>query len=106
MSFREIDPAVIAQQQQQIPLQLQDPELAAALEASKSEYFIPKSCLPSVPSFADETGQRPVIPITDEMISEMTAMFPTVEIDVIRAILEDKAGDKHEAATALLQLSD
>uniref|UniRef100_A0A914Z1B7 Toll-interacting protein n=2 Tax=Panagrolaimus superbus TaxID=310955 RepID=A0A914Z1B7_9BILA len=100
MSFREIDPNVIAQQQQLMQQQMQqqvdiddpnliDPELAAALEASKNE-----------------TGQPPAVPITDEMVSEMLAMFPTVEVDVIRAILEDKRGDKQDAATALLQLSD
>jgi toll-interacting protein len=91
MSFHEIDPNIIAQQQQQqqIPLQHLDPELAAAIEASKNE-----------------TGQPPSVEITDEMVSEMTAMFPTVEVDVIRAILEDKRGDKQDAATALLQLSD
>jgi toll-interacting protein len=102
MSFKEIDPNVIAQQQQMQQQLLQqqqqiliddpnliDPELAAALEASKNE-----------------TGQPPSIPITDEMVSEMTSMFPTVEVDVIRAILEDKRGDTTATATALLQLSD
>lgn len=40
------------------------------------------------------------------MVSEMTNMFPNVEVDVVKAILEDKRGDIQAAASALLEIAD
>ncbi|KAE9547701.1 hypothetical protein FO519_009085 [Halicephalobus sp. NKZ332] len=85
MSFREIDPATL-QRQQELVDQV-DPELAAAIEASKQEI------------------QQGPVEIKDEDVSEIAAMFPNVDADVIKAILEDKRGNKEATVTALIELS-
>jgi len=85
MSFKEIDPATL-QRQQELVDQI-DPELAAAIEASKQEI-----------------RQGPV-EIKDEDVSDMAAMFPNIDAEVIKAILEDKRGNKEAAVTALIELS-
>lgn len=103
LSFQELDPATIQQQQQL--MDTADPELAAALEASRRKLLLFSVLnIKLTIKIIEETTQGPVV-IPEDMVSEMTMMFPNVEPDVIRAILEDKRGDKEAAATALIELS-
>uniref|UniRef100_A0A7E4VGV7 CUE domain-containing protein n=1 Tax=Panagrellus redivivus TaxID=6233 RepID=A0A7E4VGV7_PANRE len=89
MSFREIDPAAVAAAADAQAAAAVDPELAAAIEASKHEVTAPADVV-----------------IRDEDVVELASMFPDVEADVIRAILEEKRGDKQSAATALIELAN
>jgi len=46
--------------------------------------------------------QRPLY--TEEEIVEMQAMFPAIETEVIKSVLEEKRGNKEAAVTALLEM--
>ena len=102
MSFREIDAATL-QRQQELVDQI-DPELAAAIEASKREFPISKCIILVTILVLEEIRQGPV-EIKEEDVNEMAAMFPNVDKEVIKAILEDKRGNKEAAVTALIELS-
>lgn len=49
--------------------------------------------------------QQQVILFTDEELNELHVMFPSVEVDVIKCILEEKRGNKDATVTALLEMT-
>lgn len=60
------------------------------------------------------TGQIPVqqqavmlpVQITEEDIKQLKEMFPNVEDEVIKSVLEEKQGHKQAAINALLSIND
>lgn len=51
-------------------------------------------------------AQRVCTPLfTEEEVNELHAMFPSVEVDVIRCILEEKRGNKDSTVTAILEMT-
>jgi toll-interacting protein len=52
-----------------------------------------------------ETVQAPQQLYTEEELNELQAMFPNVDKEVIRSVLEMKRGDKDGTVTALIEMS-
>lgn len=42
---------------------------------------------------------------TDDEVKELVAMFPNVEEEVVRSVLDMKRGDKDATVTALIEMS-
>ncbi|VDN30499.1 unnamed protein product [Gongylonema pulchrum] len=49
--------------------------------------------------------QQPMVLFTEEEVNELHAMFPTVDTDVIKCILEEKRGNKDATVTAILEMT-
>jgi len=84
MSFVPIEtPAQHAQQQGQGEHQQLDPAMLAAVESAQ---------------------QQPLF--TEEEVNELHVMFPSIDGDVIRSVLEAKGGDKDSTVTALIEMAN
>ena len=60
--------------------------------------------LPSV--HVDQTRSPPTYLPTEEDINQLRDMFPSVDIEVIKAILETEGGNKTRAINGLLAMSN
>lgn len=47
----------------------------------------------------------PVPPITDDDVKQVKEVFPNIDDEVIRSVLEENRGNKQSAINALLQMS-
>jgi len=84
MSFVPIEtPAQHVQQHGQGEHQQLDPAVLAAVESSQH-----------APLF------------TEEEVNELHVMFPSIDGDVIRSVLEAKGGDKDSTVTALIEMAN
>ncbi|VDK53806.1 unnamed protein product [Gongylonema pulchrum] len=54
---------------------------------------------------AEQQIQQPMVLFTEEEVNELHAMFPTVDTDVIKCILEEKRGNKDATVTAILEMT-
>ncbi|KAK0427770.1 hypothetical protein QR680_010419 [Steinernema hermaphroditum] len=53
-----------------------------------------------------EGQQTPEGPLyTDEEVKELNEMFPNIDVEVIRSVLDEKRGDKDGTVTALLEMA-
>lgn len=50
-------------------------------------------------------GPPPRQPITDEDVKQVQEMFPSVDSEVVRSVLEAAHGNKDQAVTNLLSMS-
>ena len=60
--------------------------------------------LPSV--HVDQTRSPPTHLLTEEDVNQLRDMFPSVDIEVIKAILETEGGNKTRAINSLLAMSN
>jgi toll-interacting protein len=73
--------------------------------------FVPYAAGPYMQQYPPGQQPQPAIPspvpvaITDEDIKQIQEMFPTVDIEVIRSVLEEARGNKDQAVTNLLTMA-
>lgn len=52
-----------------------------------------------------QISNQPAVVITEEELNELHAMFPSVDVEVIKCILEEKRGNKDAAVSAILDMT-
>lgn len=61
---------------------------------------------PGVPPTAQHLQQQQQVVINEEDVKQVQEMFPNIEIDVIKAIMETERGNKDRTINSLLQLTN
>lgn len=60
---------------------------------------------PGVPPTGVQPQQQQPLVISEEDVKQVSEMFPNVEIDVIKAIMETQRGNKDRTINSLLQMT-
>jgi len=70
--------------------------------------FVPVQVAPMQPAFVQQ-ADAPMVPAgplySEEEAKEMHDMFPSVDLEVIKCVLDEKRGNKEECVNALLQMT-
>ena len=67
---------------------------------------VPVQTLPPVHVDRSQNPPLPPAVISDEDVSQLRDMFPSIEVDVIRTLLENERGNRDRAVNLLLQMSE
>ncbi|KAF0291338.1 Toll-interacting protein [Amphibalanus amphitrite] len=66
---------------------------------------VPVYSAPAVPTPQAQPPARPP-PVTPEDVAQLKEMFPAMDDEIIRSVLEQRGGDKGAATTSLLELTE
>lgn len=58
------------------------------------------------PVYVDQSRSPPVPPPSEEDINQLRDMFPSIDLEIIKAILENERGNKTRAINNLLAMSN
>lgn len=69
-------------------------------------HSVPSQTLP--PVHVDRSQNAPVPPVTisDDDVNHLRDMFPSIDVDVIRTLLENERGNRDRVVNLLLQMSE
>lgn len=69
------------------------------------QVYVQSGPLPAVPPQTPAPQMQPIV-VNEEDVKRVSEMFPNVEIEVIKAILETERGNKDRAINSLLQITN
>jgi toll-interacting protein len=62
--------------------------------------------LPPVHVDRSQNAPLPPVPVSEEDVNNLRDMFPSIDVDVIRTLLENERGNRDRVVNLLLQMSE